>query len=273
MCVMFVHSEGRAALTLPIRWRLVARDFVRPEGSDGRFTRNEPPQNHTNSWLWLALLHADQMIGSPVSIRLGPQFASYLDREADRALFLDRDGVLNADTGYLRHANDLSLFATTVAAIGVCNRAGVPVVVVSNQSGVARGLMSWPDLVALDDVIAERLAANDVAIDVTIYAGVGPGAKADILRFRKPETGMIEAAARLLRLQPSASAIVGDKPSDLEAARRAGLGFGALVGSAQDLSSGTNDAGWRSVACPRLADAVGAALRFLGLSFAPGFEV
>jgi D-glycero-D-manno-heptose 1,7-bisphosphate phosphatase len=180
-----------------------------------------------------------------------------------RALFLDRDGVVNEDTGYLCEASRITLVGATAEAIRACNGKEVAVIIVSNQSGVGRGYFTWPQLVALDDEIAERLAARRAFVDLTVYAGAGPNETSDARLFRKPEPGMIEAAARLLRIDIGGSALVGDKVSDLEAARRAGIGFGALIGSNNDVAGIGDGPGWSATTCRDVSDAVAAALRFL----------
>lgn len=143
------------------------------------------------------------------------------------ALFLDRDGVINEEVEYLSDPARVSLIAGAAAAIAQFNRAGIPVVVVTNQSGLARGLFTPADLAAVTSRLASLLAADGAHLDATYHcphhpSGVVP-ALAITCACRKPGTKLLLDAARDLDLDLARSALVGDKPSDLGAARAAGL--------------------------------------------------
>ncbi len=149
------------------------------------------------------------------------------------ALFLDRDGVMVEETGYLGRAEDVAMIAAAAPTVAAFNRAGVAVVVVTNQSGVARGLFGWDGFEAVQTEIAARLAGHGAHVDAVFACGyheVGDGPLAVAGHaWRKPNPGMLlEAAARLGVLLP-ASLIVGDKAGDLEAGRAAGLALGLHV--------------------------------------------
>ena len=153
------------------------------------------------------------------------------------ALFLDRDGVVVEDTGYLSRVGDVALVPAAAAAIAAFNRAGVPVVLVTNQSGIARGYFDWAAFEAVQAEIARRLAARQAHLDAAFACGYHPAGQAAFAvadhRWRKPNPGMLYAAADRLGLDLSRSAIVGDRASDLEAGRSAGLAMGLHVATGQ----------------------------------------
>ena len=147
------------------------------------------------------------------------------------AVFLDRDGTIIEDAGYLHRADQLALFPWTVDAIRALNRAGLPVIVVTNQSAIARGLLTEPALAAIHRDLSERLAAGGARVDAYYYCPhhpEGPVAEyAMTCGCRKPATGLIERAARDLGLDPHRSYVVGDKWVDVGLAR--GVGARAIL--------------------------------------------
>lgn len=153
------------------------------------------------------------------------------------ALFLDRDGTLNVDTGYPRHPDDIVLVDAMVPVVRAATEADVPVIVITNQSGIARGLLDWSDFAATNGRLAELLAARGCRIDLVLACayldGAPPPYGADNHPMRKPNPGMVLRATRLLRLDLTHSIVVGDRARDLEAGRRAGLHRGWLVGDAE----------------------------------------
>lgn len=150
------------------------------------------------------------------------------------ALFLDRDGTINVDTGYPRDPAEIVLLSPIIPVIRAADAANVPVVIVSNQSGIARGLLEWSDFAAVNARLLDLLAGQGCAIAMVVAcayheSGRPPLDVADH-PMRKPNPGMLLRAAELLGLDLDASIVVGDKPSDMEAGRRAGLGEGWLIG-------------------------------------------
>lgn len=147
------------------------------------------------------------------------------------ALFLDRDGVVVEEVGYLSRVEDVALIAGVAAVISAANRRGLPVVIVSNQAGVGRGYYGWSEFAAVQDAIVTALAAAGAHINA-VYAcphhpqGRGPFAHPDH-PARKPNPGMLMRAAADLALDLERSWLVGDKMIDIDAARRARLA-GAL---------------------------------------------
>lgn len=150
------------------------------------------------------------------------------------ALFLDRDGTINVDTGYPRDPAEIVLLSPIIPVIRAANAANVPVVIVSNQSGIARGLLEWSDFAAVNARLLDLLAGRGCAIAMVMAcayheSGRPPLDVADH-PMRKPNPGMLLRAAELLGLDLGGSIVVGDKPSDMEAGHRARLGEGWLIG-------------------------------------------
>jgi D-glycero-D-manno-heptose 1,7-bisphosphate phosphatase len=149
------------------------------------------------------------------------------------ALFLDRDGVVVEETGYLGRAQDVAMIPAAAPAIAAFNQAGVPVVVVTNQSGVARGLFGWDGFEAVQAEIAARLAGHGAHFDAVFacaYHDVGSGPLSlGGHAWRKPKPGMLLEAADRLGVALEGSLIVGDKAGDLKAGRAAGLPQGLHV--------------------------------------------
>lgn len=142
------------------------------------------------------------------------------------ALFLDRDGTLNEEVDYLHRPEDLALIPGAAQALARVNAAGIPVVVVTNQSGIGRGYYDWVDFQAVMARMAEHLAEAGAHLDATYASphhekGQGDYGVADH-PDRKPNPGMLRRAAEEHGLDLARSWMVGDKAVDLEAGRRAG---------------------------------------------------
>jgi D-glycero-D-manno-heptose 1,7-bisphosphate phosphatase len=149
------------------------------------------------------------------------------------ALFLDRDGTVIRDTGYPDDPGLVTLRDDMLPAIRAANRTRIPVVVVTNQSGIGRGYFGWPVFAAVNRRVLELLAEKGCSVDLVIacaYHEAGrPPYAADAHPMRKPAPGMFLRAAELLGLDLARSVVVGDKQDDMEAGRRAGLAGGWLV--------------------------------------------
>ncbi|RWN28511.1 MAG: HAD-IIIA family hydrolase [Mesorhizobium sp.] len=164
------------------------------------------------------------------------------------ALFLDRDGTINVDTGYPDDPAEMVLRADIAAVIAAANRAGIPVIIVTNQSGIARGYFGWGDFAAVNGRVLELLRVDNAFVDMVVAcayheAGSGVLAAADH-PMRKPNPGMLLEAARRLRLDLRRSLIVGDKKADMEAGQRAGLSQGWLVDGQAAVRSGFTIRPW-----------------------------
>jgi D-glycero-D-manno-heptose 1,7-bisphosphate phosphatase len=150
------------------------------------------------------------------------------------ALFLDRDGTINVDTDYPSDPDEIVLKEAVVEIIQAGNEADIPVVVVSNQSGIARGYFGWGEFAAVNGRVLDLLAVRGCSVDLVIacaYHESGQGVLAiPDHPMRKPNPGMLFLARDRLGVALSRSIMVGDKPSDMEAAWRAGLARGWLIG-------------------------------------------
>jgi D-glycero-D-manno-heptose 1,7-bisphosphate phosphatase len=142
------------------------------------------------------------------------------------AVFLDRDGTLIEDAGYLDRLDRIALFPWTVDAIRALNRAGFVVVVITNQSGVARGFFTEAFVEETHRHLSARLAAGGARIDAYYYCPHHPdGAVVAYRRHcdcRKPASGLVDRAVRELELDSARSFVVGDKWLDVGLARAAG---------------------------------------------------
>jgi D-glycero-D-manno-heptose 1,7-bisphosphate phosphatase len=149
------------------------------------------------------------------------------DDRGRAAVFLDRDGTLNEDRGYVGFRRDFVWLPGAVEAVRRLNEAGLAVVVVTNQAGVARGFYTEADVRRLHDEVQADLAAAGARVDAFYYAphhvkGVVPE-YAVLHPDRKPGTGMFERAIGDLDLDPARSFMVGDKESDVTPGRALGM--------------------------------------------------
>ena len=149
------------------------------------------------------------------------------------ALFLDRDGVLIEEVGYIADPQDVRLLPGVAGLIRAAKELGMPVVEVTNQAGIARGYCAWPDFVRVEARLTELLAAEGVRIDAVLACPFHPEGQSRYQAadhpWRKPNPGMLREAAERLNLALCDSLLVGDKASDHQAAKQAGLALGVHV--------------------------------------------
>ncbi len=144
------------------------------------------------------------------------------------AVFLDRDGTIIEDAGYLGDPEKVRLFPDAAEAIRRLNQSGCSVVLVSNQSGVARGLFTDKEPARVHARVESLLAAKGARLDGAYYCPYldGPDAKVAAFRrdseLRKPKPGMLLQAAKERELDLTRSWMIGDSPADVEAGSRAG---------------------------------------------------
>lgn len=152
-----------------------------------------------------------------------------------RAAFLDRDGVINRDTSYVHRIADFELLPGVVRALQRLQAAEYALIVVTNQSGLARGFFDEAAYEAITLHLRNTLAADDVTLDGIYHCPHLPNAK--ITRFRrdcdcrKPLPGLLLRAIADHGIDPAASLLIGDKYSDVAAGRAAGVGRCYLVGA------------------------------------------
>lgn len=142
------------------------------------------------------------------------------------AVFLDRDGTVNEQMGYINHISRFHLLPNAAKAIKLLNDQDIPVIIVSNQSGLARGYFPKELLVEVHEKMNVLLNQEGASIDGLYYCPHHPEAKEEEFRqacsCRKPKTGMLKQAAEELNLDLAKSFLVGDRWSDIKCAQGAG---------------------------------------------------
>ena len=172
-----------------------------------------------------------------------------------KVAFLDRDGVINLDRAYVHKWEEFEFVPGAVEAMRRLCEAGYELVVVTNQSGLARGMYSEAEYQALTDAMCVALARAGAAVAAVYHGPHHPKGRVAALAVdcdcRQPAPGMILRAAKELGVSLANSFLVGDKPSDIEAARAAGVGRAYIVQSDNAESSGGHaqaDAAFRDLA-------------------------
>lgn len=144
----------------------------------------------------------------------------------DLAVFVDRDGTINVDVDFLSSPAQLQLIPRSAEAIRELNDLGIPVVVITNQSGIARGIFSEQDLTAVHDALDRILEEHGASVARYLYCphhptdGIAP--YVTVCDCRKPKTGMLEQAQKEFGFDLTRSFVVGDKKIDVQAGRNAG---------------------------------------------------
>jgi len=218
----------------------VNRSSGRPRANEKVHARRPPESSHANPSGPEASDH-----GSSPSERNRSGERQFAPSDTDRrgrvaAVFLDRDGVIN-ENAFVNDPNDLVLIPGAADAIARLNRASLPVVVVTNQGGIAMGYLTEETLGAIHDRLKQLLAVAGAFVDAIYYCphianAQLPAYRVDC-RCRKPGTGMLEEAREDLGIDLSKSVLVGDSTSDILAGIRAGCrtilvetGFGGKDG-------------------------------------------
>lgn len=148
------------------------------------------------------------------------------------AAFLDRDGTIIRDPGYVDDPGDVDLLPGAAEAISLLNARSIPVVVVTNQSGIGRGYYSEEDFRAVQSEVERRLAMRGCALEAVYHCPHDPDAGCEC---RKPGLGMHRRASEELGIDLSQALYVGDKVSDVLPAVKAG-GTGFLLRTGQDVT-------------------------------------
>ena len=184
---------------------------VREPVNCGPCLRRECPQGH---YLCMERVTAGRVFGAA---------SEMIDagRPLKKAVFLDRDGTINEDVGYLSDPGRLTLLPGTAEALSRLKKAGFTLVVVSNQSGIARGYMSEDDLAEVNGALKHQLSRHGVAIGAFYHCPHHPDFTGEC-DCRKPRTGMAGRAARELGIDLARSYFVGDKASDVMLGKNSG---------------------------------------------------
>ena len=152
--------------------------------------------------------------------------------------FIDRDGTLNRDRAgaYITRPSQLKIYAGAPAALKLISAKGYRVVVITNQSGVARGYMTLSGSIAINLKLVRDLRLQGARVDAVYFCPHGPG---ENCACRKPATGLIREAVKESPADMASSFVAGDKDSDLQLAKKAGLkGFLVLTGQGKSAAAG-----------------------------------
>lgn len=164
---------------------------------------------------------------------------------SERALFLDRDGVVNEEIGYLHRIEDVKFIPGIFSLCRTARQLGYRLIVVTNQAGIARGFYTEEDFESLMHWMREALRAEGVELDAVYHCPFHP--EHGIGRYRrehedrKPGTGMLRRAAHEFDLSLAESVMVGDRCSDIAAANSAGLKKVFLIEGTEARCSGSYD--------------------------------
>jgi D-glycero-D-manno-heptose 1,7-bisphosphate phosphatase len=157
-----------------------------------------------------------------------------------KAAFIDRDGVINVESDFVYRIEDFVFLPGAIEALRELQMAGYLIVVITNQSGIARGRYTEVDYWRLTQHMQTQLLAAGVQLSAVEHCPHLPDAQIEEYRLdcscRKPRTGMLDRAASALNIDLSASVLVGDRVSDIQAGRSAGVGRCFIVRSGHPLS-------------------------------------
>ncbi len=155
-----------------------------------------------------------------------------MDSDRPKAAFVDRDGTLIAERDFLTQKEDIEIFPQTVEAIKLLRELSYLVVVVSNQSGVARGYLTEQQVFEVNEEVFHQLEEKDARPDLFFYCPHHPDATVKEYRLdcecRKPAPGMVKMAQQIVNIDIASSVSIGDKLSDVQLCKNLG-GRGILV--------------------------------------------
>jgi D-glycero-D-manno-heptose 1,7-bisphosphate phosphatase len=144
-----------------------------------------------------------------------------------RAVFMDRDGTISEEIGYVNHPSRYRVFPYAARAVRLLNEAGWLAILVTNQAGVARGYFTEDMIGAVHDRLKQELARGEARLDAIYYCAHHPSVGEPPYRLdcdcRKPKPGLIQRAAADFQIDLAGSWMIGDRYSDIEMARNAGV--------------------------------------------------
>ena len=156
-----------------------------------------------------------------------------------KAAFIDRDGVINDERNYVHRNEDFVLLPGVAQGLALLRDAGFRLIVVTNQAGIARGYYDQSAMDRLHVHLQEQLAMQGVALDAIYFCPHHPQGSVQGLAVdcdcRKPAPGMLFQAAKDFDLDLSASVLIGDKLSDVQAGKKAGVGRAVIVESGHEV--------------------------------------
>lgn len=142
-------------------------------------------------------------------------------------IFLDRDGTVNQEVDFLTSPEELALIPRSAEAIREAHQLGYRIFIVTNQSGIARGLLTEDQLTRINQVLTQELERKGAAVDAIYYCPHHPDAKDPLYAAdcacRKPRTGMIERAEREFPIDRRRSFVIGDRLADIQLGNNAGI--------------------------------------------------
>jgi D-glycero-D-manno-heptose 1,7-bisphosphate phosphatase len=185
------------------------------------------------------------------------------------AIFIDRDGTINEDSGYISTPDDLIIYPFAAEAVRLINESNLKAIVITNQSGIARGIYTEATLDAIHNRVREELARDGAHIDAIYYCPHHPHIGDDRYRkmcdCRKPGTGMLVQAAREHDIDLAHSYVIGDKASDINLATNAGA-RGVLVMTGYGRETLANQDRWPCAPAIIADDLLDAVKRILDIS-------
>jgi D-glycero-D-manno-heptose 1,7-bisphosphate phosphatase len=151
----------------------------------------------------------------------------------NRAVFIDRDGTISEEVGYINHTSRFRVFPYSAEAIKLLNDSDWLAVLITNQAGVARGYFTEDMIHAVHNQLGAELQKNDARLDAIYYCAhhptVGEPPYCYDCDCRKPKPGLIHRAAKELNIDLERSWMIGDRYSDIELARNAGVHSGFVL--------------------------------------------
>lgn len=157
----------------------------------------------------------------------------------NKAIFLDRDGTLNIDYGYVHEIDQFHFIEGSIEALQQLKQMGYLLVLVSNQSGIARGYFSEQQFLQLTEWMDWSLADRGVDLDGIYYCPHHPDGIGEFKQdcnCRKPKAGMLGQAIKELKIDPACSIMIGDKMEDMMAGKSAGIKMNILVRSGKTVT-------------------------------------
>jgi D-glycero-D-manno-heptose 1,7-bisphosphate phosphatase len=139
----------------------------------------------------------------------------------NKAIFLDRDGVINVERGYTHKLEDFVILPDLIEVLQLFQKKGYLLVIISNQSGIAKKLYEKADVEVLHNYLIKELSANNIALSEIYYCAHHPNTGSCICR--KPDSLFVEKALARFNIDASKSFFIGDKERDTEAAEKAGV--------------------------------------------------